>query len=109
MDSKPGESLASPASSHWARDGSDAATRPRCKEKNRDAARKSRRKQTERADLLHEELQFLERSNAALEAEIASLRTESQRYTAALQDHEPRCTRFICFHCRAYHKNAVHA
>uniref|UniRef100_A0A3Q3WLY9 BZIP domain-containing protein n=1 Tax=Mola mola TaxID=94237 RepID=A0A3Q3WLY9_MOLML len=58
------------------------------KEKNRDAARKSRRKQTERADELHE---CLEQSNLALEKEVASLKTELDIYTMALERHEPFC------------------
>ncbi|KAI3376530.1 hypothetical protein L3Q82_016979 [Scortum barcoo] len=60
-------------------------------EKNRDAARKSRRKQTERADELHEELQRLERSNSALEKEIASLKKDLHLYTTALERHKPFC------------------
>ncbi|XP_074554958.1 uncharacterized protein batf2 [Halichoeres trimaculatus] len=60
-------------------------------EKNRDAARKSRRKQTERADELHEELQNLERSNSTLRKEIASLKKELHSYTKALESHEPLC------------------
>lgn len=59
--------------------------------KNRDAARKSRKKQTERADELHEELQNLEQSNSALQKEIASLKREFHRYTTALERHEPFC------------------
>ncbi|KAM4612013.1 uncharacterized protein ACJ7VT_012618 [Polymixia lowei] len=61
------------------------------KEKNRDAARKSRKKQTERADELHEELQCLERSNSALEKEIAALRRDLHLYTTALERHQPLC------------------
>nr|XP_046237534.1 basic leucine zipper transcriptional factor ATF-like 2 [Scatophagus argus] len=61
------------------------------KEKNRDAARKSRRKQTERADELHEELQGLERSNSALQKEIASLKKDFHLYTMALERHKPSC------------------
>ncbi|XP_041634832.1 basic leucine zipper transcriptional factor ATF-like 2 isoform X2 [Cheilinus undulatus] len=64
----------------------------RRQEKNRDAARKSRRKQTERADELHEELQSLERSNSALQKEIASLKKEFHHYTTVLECHEASCT-----------------
>ncbi|XP_052353723.1 putative uncharacterized protein DDB_G0290521 [Oncorhynchus keta] len=60
--------------------------------KNRDAARKSRKKQTERADILHQDLQTLESSNSALEKEIAGLRREFQLYTATLEQHESACT-----------------
>ncbi|XP_051509315.1 basic leucine zipper transcriptional factor ATF-like [Myxocyprinus asiaticus] len=63
------------------------------REKNRDAARKSRRKQTEKADILHMELQNLEQSNAAYVKEIAELRKEIQIYTTALEQHGPFCTK----------------
>ncbi|XP_077400888.1 uncharacterized protein batf2 [Vanacampus margaritifer] len=59
--------------------------------KNRDAARKSRKKNTERADELHQELLSLEASNSALEKEIAALKKEVRRYTAALERHRPFC------------------
>ncbi|XP_029382477.1 cell wall protein DAN4 [Echeneis naucrates] len=61
------------------------------REKNRDAARKTRQKQTERADQLHEELQSLERINSNLQKEITSLKKELQCYTTALVNHEPYC------------------
>ncbi|KAK5848520.1 hypothetical protein PBY51_006127 [Eleginops maclovinus] len=63
--------------------------RGRKTEKNRDAARKSRKKQTERADELHEELQSLERSNSALKKEIAALNKDFNLYTKALECHKP--------------------
>ncbi|KAL2079711.1 hypothetical protein ACEWY4_025455 [Coilia grayii] len=81
----------SQSSPDWGKDAI-GPNRGKRKEKNRDAARKSRKKQTERADLLHEELQFLERSNAAFEKEIADLKAELKRYTTALQQHEPQCS-----------------
>ncbi|XP_061664234.1 fos-related antigen 1-like [Syngnathoides biaculeatus] len=59
--------------------------------KNRDAARKSRKKQTQKADELHQELLSLEGSNAALEKEIKALKKEARRYTAALENHRPFC------------------
>uniref|UniRef100_A0A7N8Y1Q1 Basic leucine zipper ATF-like transcription factor 2 n=1 Tax=Mastacembelus armatus TaxID=205130 RepID=A0A7N8Y1Q1_9TELE len=58
------------------------------REKNRDAARKSRKKQTERADELHERL---EQSNSAFQKEIATLKKDLHRYTTALERHEPYC------------------
>ncbi|XP_040887210.1 flocculation protein FLO11 [Toxotes jaculatrix] len=61
------------------------------RERNRDAARRTRRKQTERADELHEELQRLEQSNSALQKEITVLKKELQRYTTTLSRHEPYC------------------
>uniref|UniRef100_A0A8C6LZD7 Basic leucine zipper ATF-like transcription factor 2 n=1 Tax=Nothobranchius furzeri TaxID=105023 RepID=A0A8C6LZD7_NOTFU len=70
-------------------DGRPRGTKRR--QKNRDAARKSRRKQTERADELHEEFQQLERENSALLKEIALLKKDVQRYEAALEHHRPHC------------------
>ncbi|XP_018962340.1 basic leucine zipper transcriptional factor ATF-like [Cyprinus carpio] len=67
------------------------------REKNRDAARKSRRKHTEKADLLHEELQNLEQSNATFVKEIAELKKELQLYTTALEQHIPHCTKLCPF------------
>ncbi|XP_066575095.1 basic leucine zipper transcriptional factor ATF-like [Amia ocellicauda] len=61
------------------------------REKNRVAAQRSRKKQTERADVLHEELESLEKQNASYLKEIASLRAELQLYTEALLTHEPLC------------------
>ncbi|XP_076026939.1 uncharacterized protein batf2 [Genypterus blacodes] len=61
------------------------------RQKNRDAARKSRKKQTERADELHTELQCLERSKTILENEITALKKKVLLYTSALEHHEPVC------------------
>ncbi|KAM7366129.1 hypothetical protein PAMP_015597 [Pampus punctatissimus] len=61
------------------------------KQKNRDAARKSRRKQTERADELHEELQRLEQANSAFRKEINALKKEARHYTTTLESHKPFC------------------
>uniref|UniRef100_A0A3P9Q7S5 Basic leucine zipper ATF-like transcription factor 2 n=1 Tax=Poecilia reticulata TaxID=8081 RepID=A0A3P9Q7S5_POERE len=58
------------------------------REKNRDAARKSRRKQTERADELHESI---EQSNSALQKEIAKLKKDLRLYETALERHKPHC------------------
>ncbi|XP_069015367.1 basic leucine zipper transcriptional factor ATF-like 2 [Embiotoca jacksoni] len=76
------------------RDEEGQQTQPRGKkrrQKNRDAARKSRKKQTERADELHEELQCLERSNSSLQKEIAALKKNVHLYETALERHEPHC------------------
>ncbi|KAG7498016.1 basic leucine zipper transcriptional factor ATF-like 2 [Solea senegalensis] len=59
--------------------------------KNRDAARRTRRKQTERADELHEELQCLEQANSAFQKEIAALKKDFHHYTDVLAHHEPYC------------------
>ncbi|XP_076828757.1 basic leucine zipper transcriptional factor ATF-like [Brachyhypopomus gauderio] len=80
---------------NWDKDQTGARVCQR-RQRNRDAARKSRKKQTERADQLHEELQALEQSNAAYVKEIAELKKELQHYTTVLQDHEPQCT-LVCW------------
>ncbi|XP_013874484.1 cell wall protein RBR3 [Austrofundulus limnaeus] len=76
------------------RDGDVQQSGPRGskrQEKNRVAARKSRRKQTERADELHEELQRLEQSNSALQKEIAALKKDLHFYETSLESHKPYC------------------
>uniref|UniRef100_A0AAQ4S7S0 Basic leucine zipper ATF-like transcription factor 2 n=1 Tax=Gasterosteus aculeatus aculeatus TaxID=481459 RepID=A0AAQ4S7S0_GASAC len=57
-------------------------------ENNKTAARKSRRKQTERADELHE---CMERANSAIKKEIAALKKDLHLYTTALERHKPFC------------------
>ncbi|XP_061424542.1 basic leucine zipper transcriptional factor ATF-like isoform X2 [Lethenteron reissneri] len=61
------------------------------REKNRVAAQKSRQKQTQRADILHQESETLEQENAALRREIESLRVELHSLDALLRQHEARC------------------
>ncbi|XP_069501181.1 basic leucine zipper transcriptional factor ATF-like 2 [Ambystoma mexicanum] len=61
------------------------------REKNRAAAQKSRQKQTEKADLLHQEHECLEKDNTALKKEIASLNQELRYWSKALHDHERTC------------------
>ncbi|XP_038146050.1 basic leucine zipper transcriptional factor ATF-like 2 [Cyprinodon tularosa] len=76
------------------REGEGNKPRPRVtkrREKNRDAARKSRYKQTKRADELHEELQHLEQSNSALRKEIATLKKDLCFYETSLEHHKPHC------------------
>ncbi|XP_055012232.1 proteoglycan 4 [Boleophthalmus pectinirostris] len=59
--------------------------------RNRDAARKSRQKTTERADELHQELQCLERDNSSLQRDIAALKKDRDYYTSLLETHAPHC------------------
>ncbi|XP_064787129.1 basic leucine zipper transcriptional factor ATF-like 2 [Oncorhynchus masou masou] len=88
-----GEDCPSPSESErGGQKGVSVDRRGKRRVKNRDAARKSRKKQTERADILHQDLQTLESSNSALEKEIADLRREFQLYTATLEQHESACT-----------------
>ncbi|XP_029310225.1 uncharacterized protein batf2 [Cottoperca gobio] len=71
------------------REGEGEQVGNRRTKRNRDAARKSRKKQTERADELHEELQCLERSNSSLKKEIAALKKDLHLHTSALERHTP--------------------
>ncbi|KAJ1108654.1 hypothetical protein NDU88_006030 [Pleurodeles waltl] len=61
------------------------------REKNRAAAQKSRQKQTQKADLLHQEHERLEKDNAALRKEIAQLTKERRFLSKVMQEHEPSC------------------
>ncbi|XP_049626723.1 basic leucine zipper transcriptional factor ATF-like 3 [Suncus etruscus] len=63
----------------------------RRREKNRVAAQRSRKKQTQKADRLHEEHESLEQENTALRREIGALTEERQRLSEALREHEKRC------------------
>ncbi|XP_067831854.1 basic leucine zipper transcriptional factor ATF-like [Heptranchias perlo] len=63
----------------------------RRREKNRIAAQKSRQKQTQRADNLHQEYEQLERENASLKKEIQTLRIELKQWNQVVQQHEPQC------------------
>uniref|UniRef100_A0A3Q2CN65 Basic leucine zipper ATF-like transcription factor 2 n=1 Tax=Cyprinodon variegatus TaxID=28743 RepID=A0A3Q2CN65_CYPVA len=88
----PAEQLSLHSISRSPREGNKP--RPRVtkrREKNRDAARKSRYKQTKRADELHEELQHLEQSNSALRKEIATLKKDLCFYETSLEHHKPHC------------------
>ncbi|XP_055757530.1 basic leucine zipper transcriptional factor ATF-like 2 [Salvelinus fontinalis] len=88
-----GEDCPSPSESErGGQKGVSVDRRGKRRVKNRDAARKSRKKQTERADILHQELQTAESANLALAKEIAGLRREFRLYTATLEQHEPLCT-----------------
>ncbi|KAJ8007802.1 hypothetical protein DPEC_G00097970 [Dallia pectoralis] len=86
-----GEDCPSPSESERGGKGRSLDRSGKKKANNRDSARKSRKKQTERADILHQELQTLERSNSALEKEITALRREFQHYTVTLERHQPLC------------------
>ncbi|XP_078060767.1 basic leucine zipper transcriptional factor ATF-like [Mustelus asterias] len=70
-------------------EGDDKKLRRR--EKNRIAAQKSRQKQTQRADILHQEYEQLERENASLKKEIQNLREELKQWNQVVQQHEPQC------------------
>uniref|UniRef100_A0AAY5EV88 BZIP domain-containing protein n=1 Tax=Electrophorus electricus TaxID=8005 RepID=A0AAY5EV88_ELEEL len=61
------------------------------REKNRVAAQRSRKRQTQRADELHEAYECLEQQNSLLKKEVQVLLEEQKRLAEALQSHEPLC------------------
>lgn len=77
-----------PSHREW-RPGAERGARRR--QRNRDAARKSRQKTTEWADQLHQELQRLEQDNSSLQKEISALQREMDYYSSALEKHAPHC------------------
>ncbi|XP_019284341.1 basic leucine zipper transcriptional factor ATF-like 3 isoform X3 [Panthera pardus] len=68
----------------------------RRREKNRVAAQRSRKKQTQKADKLHEEYECLEQENTVLRREIGKLTTELQQLSEALKEHEKMCPLLLC-------------
>ncbi|KAM6138556.1 LOW QUALITY PROTEIN: basic leucine zipper transcriptional factor ATF-like 3 [Phoenicopterus ruber ruber] len=66
----------------------------RRREKNR-AAQRSRKKQTQKADKLHEEYESLER-NTSLKREIGKLTDEMKHLSEVLKDHEKICPLLHC-------------
>uniref|UniRef100_A0A3Q2QLF1 NSL1 component of MIS12 kinetochore complex n=1 Tax=Fundulus heteroclitus TaxID=8078 RepID=A0A3Q2QLF1_FUNHE len=73
----------------------DEGRRLKRREKNRVAAQKSRKRQTQRADQLHQTCELLEQRNRKLKREVDSLSEEQNLLTEALSAHEPFC----CLHC----------
>uniref|UniRef100_A0A671NP01 Basic leucine zipper transcriptional factor ATF-like 3 n=1 Tax=Sinocyclocheilus anshuiensis TaxID=1608454 RepID=A0A671NP01_9TELE len=69
----------------------DDEKRLKRREKNRVAAQRSRKRQTQRADELHEVYECLEQENSLLRKEVQLLIEEQQRLTDALKAHEPLC------------------
>ncbi|XP_075694855.1 basic leucine zipper transcriptional factor ATF-like 2 [Rhinoderma darwinii] len=61
------------------------------RERNRAAAYKSRQKNTQHADTLHQEFEKLEKDNGALRKEIQKLQQEQIYWTKVLQQHEDTC------------------
>uniref|UniRef100_UPI00398EF704 basic leucine zipper transcriptional factor ATF-like 3 n=1 Tax=Pristiophorus japonicus TaxID=55135 RepID=UPI00398EF704 len=68
----------------------------RRREKNRIAAQRSRKKQTQKADKLHEEYEGLGQENTALKREIRKLSEEVKHLSEALKDHERICPLIHC-------------
>ncbi|XP_034018282.1 basic leucine zipper transcriptional factor ATF-like 3 isoform X1 [Thalassophryne amazonica] len=80
----------------------DEGRRMRRREKNRAAAKKSRKRQTQRADQLHETCELLEQKNRILRREVDSLSEEQRLLTEALSAHRPFCA---IMHCSSSLKN----
>ncbi|XP_077148338.1 basic leucine zipper transcriptional factor ATF-like 3 isoform X2 [Ranitomeya variabilis] len=77
--------------------GSDVCDRKvRRREKNRVAAQRSRKKQTQKADKLHEEYEGLEQENSSLKKEIGKLTDELKHLSQILKDHEQICPYLHC-------------
>ncbi|XP_047429950.1 basic leucine zipper transcriptional factor ATF-like 3 [Mugil cephalus] len=74
----------------------DEGRKMKRREKNRVAAQKSRKRQTQRADLLHEACELLEQRNRKLRREVDSLSEEQHLLTEALRAHEPLCPIMHC-------------
>nr|XP_025856831.1 basic leucine zipper transcriptional factor ATF-like 3 [Vulpes vulpes] len=68
----------------------------RRREKNRVAAQRSRKKQTQKADKLHEEYECLEQENTVLRREIGKLTEELKHLSEALKEHEKTCPLLLC-------------
>ncbi|XP_061099744.1 basic leucine zipper transcriptional factor ATF-like 3 [Conger conger] len=66
------------------------------REKNRVAAQRSRKKQTQKADVLHKEFECLEQENCMLKKEVQALREEQRQLREALETHEPLCPLLHC-------------
>ncbi|XP_056424265.1 basic leucine zipper transcriptional factor ATF-like 3 isoform X3 [Hyla sarda] len=80
-----------------AAEGSDVCDRKvRRREKNRVAAQRSRKKQTQKADKLHEEYECLEQENSSLKKEIGKLTDELKHLSQILKDHEQMCPYLHC-------------
>ncbi|KAK6489668.1 basic leucine zipper mRNAional factor ATF-like 3 [Huso huso] len=74
----------------------DDGKRLKRREKNRVAAQRSRKKQTQKADKIHEEYKCLEYENCSLKKDVEKLTDELRRLTEALKCHEPICPLIHC-------------
>ncbi|PWA28310.1 basic leucine zipper transcriptional factor ATF-like 3 [Gambusia affinis] len=74
----------------------DEGRRMKRREKNRVAAQKSRKRQTQRADQLHQACELLEQRNRKLKREVDSLSEEQNFLSEALRAHEPFCPIMHC-------------
>ncbi|XP_059212907.1 basic leucine zipper transcriptional factor ATF-like 3 [Centropristis striata] len=74
----------------------DEGRRLKRREKNRVAAQKSRKRQIQRADVLHEACEVLEQRNRKLRREVDSLSEEQRLLSETLRVHEPICPIMHC-------------
>ncbi|XP_054617841.1 basic leucine zipper transcriptional factor ATF-like 3 [Dunckerocampus dactyliophorus] len=75
---------------------SEDEDRMKMREKNRRAAQKSRKRQTQRADMLHQACEKLQQRNITLRKQVVSLCEEQRLLTEALRIHEPVCPIMHC-------------
>ncbi|KAL2305983.1 hypothetical protein Nmel_003882, partial [Mimus melanotis] len=85
-----------PASAPPLRSHEEDDRKVRRREKNRVAAQRSRKKQTQKADKLHEEYESLEQENTSLKREIGKLTDEMKHLSEVLKDHEKICPLLHC-------------
>uniref|UniRef100_A0A8D0DZG6 Basic leucine zipper ATF-like transcription factor 3 n=1 Tax=Salvator merianae TaxID=96440 RepID=A0A8D0DZG6_SALMN len=92
-----GSSLERSSSSEGTQQGhEDDDRKVRRREKNRIAAQRSRKKQTQKADKLHEEYECLEQENTSLKKEIGTLTDEMKHLNEVLRNHEKVCPLLHC-------------
>ncbi|XP_012870436.1 PREDICTED: basic leucine zipper transcriptional factor ATF-like 3 [Dipodomys ordii] len=91
---RPNDHIFSGVRDHSSPEDDDRKVRRR--EKNRVAAQRSRKKQTQKADKLHEEYECLEQENTLLRREIGKLTEELRHLSEALKEHEKICPLLLC-------------
>ncbi|VFV17783.1 basic leucine zipper [Lynx pardinus] len=89
-------SVSAPGNQPQPQSPEDDDRKVRRREKNRVAAQRSRKKQTQKADKLHEEYECLEQENTVLRREIGKLTAELQQLSEALKEHEKMCPLLLC-------------
>ncbi|XP_034522777.1 basic leucine zipper transcriptional factor ATF-like 3 [Ailuropoda melanoleuca] len=89
-------SVAAPGNQPQPQSPEDDDRKVRRREKNRVAAQRSRKKQTQKADKLHEEYECLEQENTLLRREIGKLTEELRHLSEALKEHEKMCPLLLC-------------
>ncbi|KAM7053816.1 basic leucine zipper transcriptional factor ATF-like 3 [Molossus nigricans] len=88
--------IAAPGNQSQPQSPEDDDRKVRRREKNRVAAQRSRKKQTQKADKLHEEYECLEQENTVLRREIGKLTEELKHLSEVLKEHEKMCPLLLC-------------